>query len=644
MPTITLPDASQRAYDGLVTPLQIAQSIGAGLAKAAVAAEVDGTLCDLCDPIEKDALVRLVTTKDVEGVEIVRHSCAHLLGQATKQLFPDAQMVIGPVVEDGFYYDICLENSLGLEDIERIEIRMKELIARNYDVVKKMTARKEARRIFAERNEHYKVLLIDEMDEDVTHMGLYYHEEYVDMCRGPHVPNTRFLQAFKLLRVSGSYWRGDANNEVLQRVWGTAWADERALANWMKQREEAEKRDHRKLGAQLSLFHFRTESPGMVFWHERGWRLYLLLEDYMRRVVCTQGYSEVHTPQLLDRKLWEDSGHWDKFGEMIFVTESEKRQYAIKPMNCPGHVQIYRQRLRSYRDLPIRLAEFGVVHRNEPSGTLHGLMRARRFTQDDGHVFCTETQLFEEIDALLEQTFTVYKDFGFTDVAVFLSTRPEMRVGTDAQWDRSESVLADVLKARGVAYTVQPHEGAFYGPKVEFVLRDSIGRDWQCGTVQLDFSMPERLGAEYVGEDSARYTPVMIHRAILGSLERFIGILIEHYAGALPFWLAPTQLCVLSITERQSDYAKDIAAQLSALNFRVDCDTRGETLGLKIRENTMLKTPYLLVVGPREETSGHVAVRCYGGEDLGTSTVDNLVKRLRAENAPNSVKSNQMTS
>lgn len=637
MPTITLPDGSQKSYERQVTAMQVAESIGAGLARASIAVEVNGSLRDLSDSLDKDAAIRLFTAKDSQGVEIIRHSCAHLLGQAVKQMYPEAQMVIGPVVEDGFYYDMYLPAALTPKDIERIEERMHHLIARNYDVIKKMTPRTEARAIFAKRGEDYKVALIDEMSADIKSIGLYYHEEYVDMCRGPHVPNTRFLKFFKLLHVSGSYWRGDAKNQALQRIHGTAWADQKSLKNWLKQREEAEKRDHRKLGARLNLFHFRQESPGMVFWHQRGWKLYLLLEEYMRRAVNAAGYSEVHTPQLLDRGLWEDSGHWDKFGDMIFVTESDKRQYAIKPMNCPGHVQIYKQQLRSHRDLPMRLAEFGVVHRNEPSGTLHGLLRARRFTQDDGHVFCTEAQLFSEITSLLKQTFKVYADFGFKDIKVLLSTRPELRVGTEAQWDRSEQVLAEVLKNSKIDFQTQENEGAFYGPKIEFVLQDSIGRNWQCGTIQLDFSMPERLGASYVGEDNARHTPAMIHRAILGSLERFIGILIEHHAGVMPFWLAPTQLCVLSISEKHSDYASDLAAYFHEHGFRSECDIRNETIGLKIRENTMLKIPYLFIVGEREQKEKRVALRTYHGEDLGSSTVEEALKRMQSEKQSDTV-------
>ena len=633
--TITLPDGSQQKHTKTVSAMQIAQSIGAGLARAAIAAEVNGVLQDLCDPIDTDVNMRLLTAKDKEGVEVIRHSCAHLLGQSIKQLYPDAQMAVGPVIEDGFYYDICLQHALNPEDIVRVEKRMHDLAGRNYDVVKKMTPRAEARELFSKRGEPYKVTLIDDMEESIEFVGLYHHEEYVDMCRGPHVPNTRFLKACKLLHVSGSYWRGDHTKQSLQRIYGTAWENNAALLNWLQIREEAKKRDHRKLGASLHLFHFRQESPGMVFWQKRGWQLYLLLENYMRRSVESSGYEEVHTPQLLDRGLWEDSGHWEKFGDMIFVTESEKRQYAIKPMNCPGHVQIYKQQLRSHRDLPIRLAEFGVVHRNEPSGTLHGLMRARRFTQDDGHVFCAESQLFDEISSLLEQTFAVYADFGFKDISVQLSTRPELRVGTDEQWDRSEAVLAKALEDNQVTFKVQPNEGAFYGPKIEFILRDSIGRSWQCGTVQLDFSMPERLGAEYVGDDSARHTPVMIHRAILGSLERFVGILIEHYAGVLPFWLAPTQVGILSITERQSDYAKKLLRIFQSHGLRAQCDIRNETIGLKIRENTMLKIPYLVIVGDKETQNERVSVRTYGGEDLGSSTMDTLLKRLASENNPN---------
>ncbi len=622
MPLITLPDGSRRAFEHSVNALQVAQSIGPGLARDTLAASVDDVLTDISDPITEDVNLRLITARDPEGLEIIRHSCAHLLGQAVKQLYPEAEMVIGPVIEDGFYYDIAYGGSFGPEDLVAIEERMRELIVQEYDVIKKMTPREEVLDIFSRRSESYKVRLVEEMPVAVQEMGLYYHQEYIDMCRGPHVPNTRFLKAFKLTRLSGAYWRGDASNEMLQRIYGTAWAGQPQLQEHLHRLEEAEKRDHRRLGNRLGLFHFQEEAPGMVFWHPRGFTLYRLVEQHMRTAAA--GYQEVHTPQLLERSLWERSGHWDKFGDMIFVTESGKRDYAIKPMNCPAHVQIFNHKLRSHNELPLRLSEFGIVHRNEPSGTLHGLLRARCFTQDDAHIFCREDQLAEEIDRLVGLVFEIYADFGFRDILLAFSTRPENRVGDDSLWDRAEQALQQVLKTRGLEYVLQPGEGAFYGPKIEFTLQDSIGRQWQCGTIQVDFAMPERLGARYVTEDSSRAVPVMVHRAILGSLERFIGILLEHYAGALPVWLAPVQVVVLNITDRQAGYACQVQDELAALGVRVESDLRNKKIGLKIREHTMQKIPYMLIVGERETERRTVAVRSRAGEDLGAMTVDSF--------------------
>ena len=628
MPLITLPDGSRREFEHPVSPLQVARSIGPGLARDTLAACVDDVLTDACDVITGDAALRLITTRESEGLEIIRHSCAHLLGQAVKQLYPAAQMVIGPVIEDGFYYDIAYEGSFSPEDLAAIEERMRELIAQEYDVVKKMTPREEALDIFRRRNESYKVRLVEEMPTEVQEVGLYHHQEYIDMCVGPHVPNTRFLKVFKLTRLSGAYWRGDASNEVLQRVYGTAWAQQRQLKEHLHRLEEAEKRDHRRLGARLGLFHFQEEAPGMVFWHPRGWTLYQLVEQHMRTAAAA-GYQEVHTPQILERSLWERSGHWDKFGDMIFVTTSGKRDYAIKPMNCPAHVQIFNHELRSHHDLPLRLSEFGIVHRNEPSGTLHGLLRARRFTQDDGHIFCREEQLAGEIDNLVDLVFRIYADFGFHDILLAFSTRPENRVGEDSLWDRAEQSLQQVLEHRGLAYDLQPGEGAFYGPKIEFTLQDSIGRKWQCGTIQVDFAMPGQLGARYIAEDSSRHVPVMVHRAILGSLERFIGILLEHYAGALPAWLSPVQAVVLSITDQQAEHARQVGKELAALGARVEMDLRNEKIGLKIREHTMQKIPYMLIVGKREAAEGTIAVRTRAGEDLGAMTVASFHGLLR---------------
>ena len=620
MPVITLPDGSQRNFDNPVTVSEVAQSIGAGLAKATIAGKVDGRLVDACDLIEQDARLQIITAKDEEGVEIIRHSCAHLIGHAVKQLYPTAKMVIGPVIDDGFYYDISYERPFTPDDMVAIEKRMAELIATDYDVIKKVTPRDEVIKVFESRGEEYKLRLVEDMPDEKA-MGLYYHEEYVDMCRGPHVPNTRFLKAFKLTRISGAYWRGDAKNEQLQRIYGTAWADKKQLAAYIQRMEEAEKRDHRKIGKRLDLFHTQEEAPGMVFWHPNGWSIYQVLEQYMRKVQIDAGYKEIKTPQVVDRVLWERSGHWEHYGANMFTTESESRDYAVKPMNCPCHIQVFNQGLKSYRELPLRLAEFGSCHRNEPSGSLHGLMRVRGFTQDDAHIFCTDDQVKKEAADFIALTLKVYRDFGFDDVELKLSTRPESRVGDDALWDQAEKGLEDALNEAGLEWDLQPGEGAFYGPKIEFSLRDCIGRVWQCGTLQLDFMLPGRLGAQYVAEDGARKTPVMLHRAILGSFERFIGILIEHYAGDFPAWLAPTQAAVLNITDNQAAFCAEVEKTLNESGYRAVADLRNEKIGFKIREHTLHKTPYLLVVGDREVESQTVAVRTREGKDLGSMSI-----------------------
>ncbi|WP_326527610.1 threonine--tRNA ligase [Dokdonella sp.] len=631
MISITLPDGSQRQFDAPVSVLQVAQSIGAGLAKATVAGEVDGRLVDASDVIDHDAGLRIITPKDQEGVEIIRHSCAHLVGHAVKQLYPDAKMVIGPVIDEGFYYDIHSERPFTPDDLAAIEQRMRELIAQDYDVVKKMTPRDEVIEEFARRGEEYKLRLIDEMSADVTAMGLYFHQEYVDMCRGPHVPNTRFLKAFKLTRISGAYWRGDSKNEQLQRIYGTAWADEKQLKAYIQRIEEAEKRDHRRIGKQQDLFHLQEESPGLVFWHTKGWSIWQVVEQYMRRVYRDTGYGEVRCPQILDVELWKRSGHWDNYKDNMFFTESEKRTYAVKPMNCPGHVQVYNHGLHSYRELPIRYGEFGSCVRNEPSGALHGLMRVRGFVQDDGHIFCTEEQIEAEVTAFHAQAMKVYSHFGFQEIALKIALRPDQRIGSDETWDKSEETLRSALRASGVEWQELPGEGAFYGPKIEYHLRDSLGRAWQVGTMQVDFSMPGRLGAEFVGEDSARHVPVMLHRAIVGSMERFIGILIEHHAGQFPVWLAPLQAVVLNITDAQADFAAEAMQALVRQGFRVEADLRNEKIGYKIREHTLNKVPYLLVVGDREKEAGQFAVRARSGEDLGSMSIQAFAERLKSE-------------
>ncbi len=627
MISITLPDGSQRQFEQPVTVMELAQSIGPGLAKATIAGTVDGRLVDASDAIDRDASVRIITARDAEGVDIIRHSTAHLVGHAVKQLFPAAKMVIGPVIEDGFYYDIWNERPFTPEDLAAIEQRMQELIAQDYDVIKRMTPRAEAIATFKARGEDYKLRLIEDMPDEKA-MGLYHHEEYVDMCRGPHVPNTRFLKVFKLTRVSGAYWRGDSKNEQLQRIYGTAWADRKQLDAYITRIEEADKRDHRKLGRQLGFFHQQEEAPGMVFWHPRGWQLWQAVEQYMRGVYRDSGYLEVRCPTILDVSLWKASGHWDNYKDNMFFTESEKRTYAVKPMNCPGHVQVYNTGLHSYRDLPIRYGEFGACTRNEPSGALHGLMRVRAFTQDDGHVFCTPQQVESEVTAFHRQAMAVYDRFGFSEIALKLALRPDSRLGDDATWDRAEGALRAALGACGVEWEELPGEGAFYGPKIEYHMRDSIGRSWQVGTMQVDFMMPERLGAEYVDETSTRRHPVMLHRAIVGSMERFIGILIEHFAGNLPVWLAPVQAVAMNITDAQAEY---VAAQVKSLRdqgFRVESDLRNEKIGYKIREHTLQKVPLLLVAGDRERDAGTLAVRSRAGEDLGSLTLDRVRELL----------------
>ncbi len=635
MPVITLPDGSQRSFDHAVSVMDVATSIGPGLAKVTVAGKVssngsDWSLIDACDPIQDDVHLQIITPKNDEGVEIIRHSCAHLVGHAVKQLYPTAKMVIGPVIAEGFYYDIAYERSFTPDDLAAIEARMNELIAKDYDVIKKVTPRDEVIAVFKSRGEDYKLRLVDDMPDEQA-MGLYYHEEYVDMCRGPHVPNTRFLKAFKLTKLSGAYWRGDAKNEQLQRVYGTAWADKKQLAAYIQRMEEAEKRDHRKIGKALDLFHLQEEAPGMVFWHPNGWTIYQELEQYMRRVQRENGYQEVKTPQVVDRVLWEKSGHWENYAENMFTTSSESRDYAVKPMNCPCHVQIFNQGLKSYRDLPLRLAEFGACHRNEPSGALHGIMRVRGFTQDDAHIFCTEAQIGQEAADFIKLTLDVYADFGFTDISLKLSTRPEKRVGEDALWDRAEAAMAKALYDAGLEWQLQPGEGAFYGPKIEFTLHDCIGRAWQCGTLQLDFNLPQRLDASYIAEDNSRQFPVMLHRAILGSFERFIGMLLENYAGILPAWLSPVQVCVINITDKQADSVKEVEKSLKLKGFRAITDLRNEKVGYKIRERTLQRIPYLLVVGDREAENGTVAVRSRKGEDLGVMTPEAFMDLLAAD-------------
>ncbi|GGO69430.1 threonine--tRNA ligase [Bowmanella pacifica] len=631
MPVITLPDGSQRQFDNPVSVMDVANDIGPGLAKATIAGRIDGRLVDACELISTDATLQIITAKDDEGLEILRHSCAHLLGHAIKQLWPNTKMAIGPVIDNGFYYDVDMEHALSQEDLDKLEKRMQELANTNYNVVKKVVSWQEARDAFAARGESYKIEILDENISRDDRPGLYHHEEYMDMCRGPHVPNMRFCQHFKIMKVAGAYWRGNSDNKMLQRIYGTAWADKKQLKAYLQRLEEAEKRDHRKIGKALDLFHWQEEAPGMVFWHNDGWTIYTELEKFVREKLRTYSYGEVKGPLMMDRTLWEKSGHWDKYAENMFITESEKRIYAVKPMNCPGHVQIFNQGLKSYRDLPLRMAEFGCCHRNEPSGALHGLMRVRGFTQDDAHIFCTEEQVLSEVGGCIDMIYETYKTFGFDKIVVKLSTRPEKRVGSEEAWDKAEKALAEALDSKGIEFQYLPGEGAFYGPKIEFTLHDCLDRAWQCGTVQLDFSMPGRLGSTYVAEDGERKVPVMIHRAVLGSLERFIGILTEEYAGFFPLWLAPMQMVVMNITDNQAEYAADVAKRLQEVGFRAKSDLRNEKIGFKIREHTLRRVPYMLVVGDKEMEAGEVAVRTRKGEDLGKFSLEEFISKAQQQ-------------
>ncbi len=630
MPVITLPDASTRTFNHPVSVHDVAADIGTGLAKAALAGKVNGELVDTSYLIEEDVDLAIVTARDEDGLEVIRHSCAHLMAMAVQELFPGAQVTIGPVINDGFYYDFAYERAFTPEDLEKIEARMNQLVKENLPVSRSIMERGEAVKMFEGMGEKYKVEIIESIPGEEP-LSFYKQGDFIDLCRGPHVPSTGHIKAFKLMSVAGAYWRGDSKNEMLQRIYGTAWGDKKALKAHLHRLEEAEKRDHRKLGKQLNLFHMQEEAPGMVFWHPHGWTLYQQIEQYMRTKQRQHGYQEIKTPQVVERTLWEKSGHWGKFQEQMFTTHSESRDFAIKPMNCPCHVQVFNQGLRSYRDLPLRLAEFGSCHRNEPSGSLHGIMRVRGFVQDDAHIFCAENSIQSEVAAFIDFLHEVYADFGFSDIIYKLSTRPEERVGSDESWDKAEKALADALDTAGLDWEELPGEGAFYGPKIEFSLRDCLDRVWQCGTIQVDFSMPGRLGAQFVNEHGDRETPVMLHRAILGSFERFIGILIEHYAGALPVWLSPLQAVVMNITDNQADYCRELAEKLEKAGLRATADLRNEKIGFKIRERTLQKVPYLLVVGDKEVESGTVAVRTRSGEDLGTLSVDALVDQLVQE-------------
>ncbi|KOE69971.1 threonine--tRNA ligase [Aggregatibacter actinomycetemcomitans] len=631
MPIITLPDGSQRQFDKPVTVLEVAQDIGAGLAKATIAGRVNGERKDACDLITEDSRVAIITAKDEDGLEIIRHSTAHLLGHAIKQLFPNVKMAIGPTIDNGFYYDVDLDRSLTQEDLDALEKRMLELAKTNYDVIKTPVSWQEARDTFGKRGEPYKMAILDENIERTATPALYHHQEYIDMCRGPHVPNMRFCHHFKLQKIAGAYWRGDSKNKMLQRIYGTAWADKKQLEAYLHRLEEAAKRDHRKIGKALDLYHMQEEAPGMVFWHNDGWTIFRELETFVRTKLKQYDYQEVKGPFMMDRVLWEKTGHWQNYGDLMFTTSSENREYAIKPMNCPGHVQIFNQGLKSYRDLPLRMAEFGSCHRNEPSGSLHGLMRVRGFTQDDAHIFCMPDQVESEVTSCIKMVYDIYSTFGFENIKVKLSTRPEKRIGSDEMWDKAEADLAKALEHNGLSYEIQEGEGAFYGPKLEFALTDSLDREWQCGTIQLDFFLPERLNASYVGEDNERKIPVMIHRAILGSIERFIGIITEEYAGFFPVWLAPTQAVVMNITDSQSEYVQKVAKQLSDAGLRVKTDLRNEKFGFKIREHTLHRVPYMLVCGDKEIEAGKVAVRTRKGQDLGTFTVEEFLDILKKQ-------------
>jgi len=630
MPAVRLPDGSERQFDHPVTVAEVAASIGAGLARAALAGRVNGKLVDTSFKIENDVELAIVTDKDADGLDVIRHSSAHLLAQAVKQLFPDAQVTIGPVIEDGFFYDFSYKRPFTPEDLAAIEKKMAEIVKKDLPVSRSVISRSDAIQYFKNLGEHYKAQIIESIPGD-EELSLYTQGEFTDLCRGPHVPSTGKLKVFKLMRLAGAYWRGDSRNEMLQRVYGTAWTKKEDLEAYLFRLEEAEKRDHRKLGKQLDLFHLQDEAPGMVFWHPKGWVIWQQIEQYIRKQLTDHGYQEVRTPMVMDRVLWEKSGHWENYRENMFTTESEKRDYAVKPMNCPGHIQIFNQGLKSYRELPLRLAEFGSCHRNEPSGALHGIMRVRGFVQDDAHIFCTEDQIQGEVSAFIDLLLKVYKDFGFEDVAIKLSTRPEKRVGSDAAWDKAEAALDASLRAKGLAFDLQPGEGAFYGPKIEFALKDCLGRVWQCGTIQLDFSLPERLGATYVAEDNSRKIPVMLHRAILGSLERFIGMLVEHHAGAMPLWLAPTQVILMNITDSQAEYVAKAAESMRAAGLRVETDLRNEKITYKIREHSLQKLPYQVIVGDKEVQANKVAVRSRQGEDLGQMSLDELIDKLKRE-------------
>ena len=621
MPIITLPDGTEKKYDSAVTIEQIASEIGPGLAKAALAGRVNGELIDTCIPITQNSNLQIITSKDDEGLEIIRHSFAHLLGHAVKQLYPEAKMAIGPVIEDGFYYDISYKDTFTPDDLLKIEKRMKELINRDYNVDVEIVSPEKAKEVFTDRGEIFKLDIVKNIPENEI-IKLYKHQEYIDMCRGPHVPNTRHLRVFKLMKVSGAYWRGDSKNEMLQRIYGTAWKSSKELKEYISRIEEAERRDHRKLGKKYSLFHSQEEAPGMVFWHPKGWTIYRILEDFIRETITKYDYQEVKSPQVVDRSLWEKSGHWEKFKEDMFTTTSENREYAIKPMNCPCHIQIFNQGLKSYRDLPIRLSEFGSCHRNEPSGALHGLMRVRNFVQDDAHIFCTDEQIQEEVQNFIDLVFEVYRTFGFDSILIKLSTRPEKRVGSDEVWDKSEKALSDALDSKGLDWSLLPGEGAFYGPKIEFSLKDCLNRVWQCGTIQVDFSMPQRLNASYIDITGRKQTPVMLHRAILGSFERFIGILIENYSGNFPTWLSPIQIMIMGITDRNNEVCFSVKDKLVDFGLRAEIDIRNEKVGFKIREHTMQRIPFLIIIGDKEEENNEISVRTREGKDLGSMTID----------------------
>ena len=630
MLVITLPDGSRREFDHAVTVMDVAQSIGAGLAKATLAGRVNNVLVDASTLITADASLQIITAKDEEGVDVIRHSTAHLLAQAVKQLFPDAQVTIGPVIENGFYYDFSYHRAFTPEDLTAIEAKMQALVSADHAITRSVVSRDAAVKFFKDLGEHYKAELIESIPSNED-LSLYEQGGFTDLCRGPHVPSTGKLTSFKLMKIAGAYWRGNSDNEMLQRIYGTAWADKKELQAYLHRLEEAEKRDHRKLAKTFDLFHMQEEAPGMIFWHDKGWVIYQQIEQFIREKLRVNGYGEVKTPQLVDRSLWEKSGHWDKFGAMIFTTHSESRDYAVKPMNCPCHVQIFNQGIKSYRDLPIRIAEFGSCHRNEPSGTLHGLMRVRNFVQDDAHIFCTEEQIQEEVSTFIDMLFSIYSDFGFEEVIMKLSTRPENRVGDDAVWDKAENALELALNNKGLKWDLQPGEGAFYGPKIEFSLKDCIGRVWQCGTIQVDFSMPGRLGATYIAEDGSKQVPVMLHRAILGSLERFIGILIEQYAGTFPLWLAPVQVIVMDIADRHADYATQVMKNLENQGIRVKIDLRNEKIGFKIREHSMQRIPYQVIIGDKELEEQTITVRTQKGEDLGSLSIDKFVEQIKQE-------------